>query len=79
MPFLSQPPPAPCWLPVPLPGSVLTGAWLNANKSQAELNEHKMEIIDDYEKYKDKCSTDEDRVKCEAKLKGARGLKPGSV
>ncbi|MDX2458333.1 MAG: hypothetical protein QNL87_12580 [Gammaproteobacteria bacterium] len=57
---------------------MFTGAGLNANKSQAELNERKMEIVDDYEKYKDKCSSDEGRAKCEAKLKGTRGRKPGS-
>lgn len=46
----------------------------DANKSQVELNERKMEIVDDYEKCIDKSSSDEDRAKCEAKLKGAQGL-----
>jgi outer membrane biogenesis lipoprotein LolB len=45
-----------------------------ANKSQVELNERKMEIVDEYEKCIDKSSSDEDRAKCEAKLKGAQGL-----
>lgn len=47
---------------------------VDANKSQVELNERKMEIVDDYEKCIDKSSSDEDRAKCEAKLKGAQGL-----
>ena len=46
----------------------------DANKSQVELNDRKMEIVDDYEKCIDKSSSDEDRAKCEAKLKGAQGL-----
>jgi hypothetical protein len=47
---------------------------VDANKSQVELNDRKMEIVDDYEKCIDKSSSDEDRAKCEAKLKGAQGL-----
>ena len=46
----------------------------DANKSQVELNERKMEIVDGYEKCIDKSSSDEDRAKCEARLKGAQGL-----
>ncbi|HAJ91983.1 MAG TPA: hypothetical protein DCO71_05105 [Gammaproteobacteria bacterium] len=46
----------------------------DANKSQVELNDRKMEIVDDYEKCIGKSSSDEDRAKCEAKLKGAQGL-----
>jgi len=46
----------------------------DANKSQVELNDRKMEIVDDYEKCVDKSSSDDDRAKCEAKLKGAQGL-----
>ncbi len=46
----------------------------DANKSQVELNERKMEIVDDYEKCVEKSSSDEDRAKCEALLKGAEGL-----
>jgi hypothetical protein len=33
-----------------------------------------MEIVDDYEKCIDKSGSDEERAKCEAKLKGAPGL-----
>jgi hypothetical protein len=47
---------------------------VDANKSQVELNKRKMEIVDDYQKCIDKSSSDEDRAKCEAKLKGAQGL-----
>ena len=47
---------------------------VDANKSQVELNERKMEIVDDYEKCIDKSGSDEDRSKCEARLKGAQGL-----
>ena len=46
----------------------------DANKSQVELNDRKMEIVDDYEKCINKSSSDDDRAKCEAKLKGAQGL-----
>jgi len=46
----------------------------DANKSQVELNERKMEIVDEYEKCIDKSSSDEDRARCEARLKGAQGL-----
>jgi len=46
----------------------------DANKSQVEMNERKMEIVDDYEKCIDKSDSDDDRAKCEAKLKGAQGL-----
>jgi len=46
----------------------------DANKSQVELNDRKMEIVDDYEKCIGKSSSDEERAKCEAKLKGAQGL-----
>ena len=45
-----------------------------ANKSQAELNERKMEIVDNYEKCINKSDSEEDRAKCEALLKGAQGL-----
>jgi len=47
---------------------------VDANKSQIELNDRKMEIVDDYEKCIDKSSSDEDRAKCESRLKGAQGL-----
>ncbi len=47
---------------------------VDVNKSQVELNERKMEIVDDYEKCIDKSDSDEDRAKCEAKLKAAEGL-----
>ena len=47
---------------------------VDANKSQVDLNDRKMEIVDDYEKCIDKSGSDEDRAKCEAKLKGAQGL-----
>ena len=46
----------------------------DANKSQVELNDRKMKIVDEYEKCIDKSSSDEDRAKCEARLKGAQGL-----
>ena len=46
----------------------------DVNKSQVELNERKLEIVDDYEKCIDKSGSDEDRAKCEAKLKAADGL-----
>ena len=46
----------------------------DANKSQVELNERKMKIVDEYEKCIDKSGSDEDRAKCEARLKGAQGL-----
>ena len=46
----------------------------DTNKSQVELNERKMKIVDEYEKCLDKSGSDEDRAKCEAKLKGAQGL-----
>ena len=47
---------------------------VDVNKSQVELNERKLEIVDDYEKCIDKSGSDEDRAKCEAKLKAADGL-----
>jgi hypothetical protein len=56
---------------------VLTGARLNANKSQVELNECKMEIIDDYENAYSKNSSDDDRAKYDARFKGAQRIKPG--
>ena len=45
-----------------------------ANKSQTELNERKMEIANDYEKCVNKSETAEELAKCEALLKGAQGL-----
>ena len=47
---------------------------IEANKTQAELSERKMEIVDDYEKCVKKSDTDADLAKCEAMLKGAQGL-----
>jgi hypothetical protein len=44
------------------------------NKSQVEMNERKMDIVDDYEKCVNKSKSDEDRAKCDAKVKGAQGL-----
>jgi hypothetical protein len=46
----------------------------DANKSQTELNERKMEIVNDYEKCVNKSETAEELAKCEALLKGAQGL-----
>jgi hypothetical protein len=46
----------------------------DANKSQVEMNDRKMDLVNDYEKCIDKSSSDEGRDKCEAKLKGAQGL-----
>jgi len=46
----------------------------DANKSQVELNERKLEIVDDYEKCVEKSSGEAELAKCEAKLKGAQGL-----
>ena len=40
----------------------------------AELNERKMEIVNDYEKCVNKSETAEGLAKCEALLKGAEGL-----
>ena len=45
-----------------------------AAKSQIELNERKMEIVDNYEKCVEKSTTDEEQAKCEAMLKAAQGL-----
>ena len=45
-----------------------------ANDSQVEMNDRKMEIVDDYEKCIEKSGSDEERAKCESKLKGAEGL-----
>ncbi len=45
-----------------------------SNQSQTELNERKMKIVDNYEKCIEKSSSEEDRAKCEALLKGAQGL-----
>ena len=47
----------------------------DTNKSQTELNERKMKIVDDYEKCVNKSKTSEELAKCEALLKGAEGLK----
>ena len=47
---------------------------VDVNKSQAELNERKMKIADEYEKCIDKSSDEAERAKCEAKLKGAESL-----
>ena len=47
---------------------------VSVNKSQTELNERKMKIVDEYEKCVDKSSGEEELAKCEAKLKGAEGL-----
>ena len=46
----------------------------DANKSQTELNERKMEIVNDYEKCVKKSETEEGLAKCEALLKAAEGL-----
>ena len=46
----------------------------DANKSQTELNERKMEIVNDYEKCVNKSETAEETAKCEALLKGAENL-----
>ena len=45
-----------------------------AAKSQIELNERKMEIVDNYEKCVEKSTTDEEQAKCEAMLKAAQCL-----
>jgi hypothetical protein len=47
---------------------------VSVNKSQTELNERKMKIVDEYEKCVEKSSGEEELAKCEAKLKGAEGL-----
>ena len=47
---------------------------IEANKTQTELNERKMEIVDDYEKCVKKSDTDAELAKCEAMLKGGQGL-----
>ena len=47
---------------------------IEANKTQTELNERKIEIMDDYEKCVKKSDTDAETAKCEALLKGAQGL-----
>jgi hypothetical protein len=47
---------------------------VSVNKSQTELNERKMKIVDEYEKCVDKSSGEEELAKCDAKLKGAEGL-----
>ena len=47
---------------------------IDANDSQIELNERKMEIVNEYDKCIDKSESDEDRARCEAKLKGAEAL-----
>jgi hypothetical protein len=46
----------------------------DANKSQTELNERKIEIVNDYEKCVKKSETAEGLAKCEALLKAAEGL-----
>jgi uncharacterized protein YcfL len=47
---------------------------VSVNKSQTELNERKMKIVDEYEKCVEKSSGEEELARCEAKLKGAEGL-----
>lgn len=51
-----------------------TSAENKSYKSQTELNERKMKIVDNYEKCIQKSTTEEEQAKCEAMLKGAEGL-----
>lgn len=45
-----------------------------AAKSQVEINERKMEIVDRYEACIKKAETAEDQATCEQQLKAAEGL-----
>ena len=53
---------------------MLTGDTLNANEGRVELNEREMEIIENNEICIDKNSSDEDRTRYDARLKGVQGL-----
>jgi hypothetical protein len=45
-----------------------------AAKSQVEINERKMDIVDRYEACIEKAETAEEQATCEAQLKAAEGL-----